>query len=328
MCFPKSVLYTMLFTAVAHPMGLNCCSVNVDFKTFSQFVSSFLLLSHPELYDHGAGIWATVEALPFQLASSQVNSNIISSSDVLWSAAPPGLLLFWIYLSIFQLAFNPSTRSVYKRPAVSSMARFILYVFPWKTTQHGNIEYYVQPIWQTLRIFSMHCSSCGIYFPSITVWNNVLLFNWSPWLRCFFGTGSNPFIKACTLCVKVSLYTEAKLLITLVQRAGDNLYIYFQMLSNSEETFFTIYTLCAGCWLARPETKMAKMCCWTAPLHQFKVTKIPNCFIFLFLFCNFLLFIRQLAGSSNAFPLYELYLPWSASACFSLLTRSWTNVWL
>lgn len=38
---PKSILYSMLFTEVAHPMGLNCCCINVAFKTFSQFESSF-----------------------------------------------------------------------------------------------------------------------------------------------------------------------------------------------------------------------------------------------------------------------------------------------
>lgn len=37
--YPKSILYTMLCDA--HSMGLHCCYITVDFKTFLQFLSSF-----------------------------------------------------------------------------------------------------------------------------------------------------------------------------------------------------------------------------------------------------------------------------------------------
>lgn len=41
---PKSILHTMLFSGVVHPMGLNCCYINVAFlKTFSHLVSSFFI---------------------------------------------------------------------------------------------------------------------------------------------------------------------------------------------------------------------------------------------------------------------------------------------
>lgn len=44
---PKSISYTILFNAVAHPMGLNCCYISEAFKTFSQFVyfSNFMIMA-------------------------------------------------------------------------------------------------------------------------------------------------------------------------------------------------------------------------------------------------------------------------------------------
>lgn len=145
-------------------------------------------------------------------------------------------------------------------------------------------------MWPTLQIFSMHCTSCGIYFPSITVWNNVLLFNWSPWLRCFFTRESfeNPFIKACTCCVNVTLCTEAKLLITLVQRAGGNLYIYFQCsVIVKKHSLQYIHNVLAVWW----HIVTHKWHC-AAGLHSISsrlVIKISNCFFFFsyFLFAMF-----------------------------------------
>lgn len=235
----------------------------------------FSLLSHHKVYDHGAGIWASVKVSPFQLASSRVN--IISSSDVLWSAALPGRLLFWVGLSAFTLFGLQSHQDINFLLCTAWAASYCM-CFP------SMIMSSTACIWQTMNILNALFFVWNILPPAWPSKNIYFLcFSWSPWLRCFFSAGSHLlkilFIKACTLCVEISLGTEAMLLISLVQRAGRNL--YFQMLRDSEETFFTLYN---------HDVLLARYV--LAPFHLYGDKLV-------LLMCS-----------------YELYLPSSASACF------------
>lgn len=153
---PKSILY-MLFTGVAHPMGLTCWYYNMVFKTFSQFVCSFyycrvtnFMIMEPE----------SEPQLRPRSFSCQVNSYIISSIDVFWPAAPPGLCLFWVYVSLFQL-FGPLSQH-----DSSSTVKFLLCIAWYCMYFHARLE--IQSMYFTISMNIFNTLSCGIHFPTIT----------------------------------------------------------------------------------------------------------------------------------------------------------------
>lgn len=112
--------------------------------------------------------------------SCQVNSYIITSIDVFWSLAPPGLRLFWVYFSLFLYHCWPSIpawqQQYGKVPAVYCL---IVYLLSCKTGNtecvfHNLYEYFQYiAMWITLSCHNKDClnsilllnsSSCFVFF--------------------------------------------------------------------------------------------------------------------------------------------------------------------
>lgn len=98
---------------------VNCCYCNVELKTHN--VCLPLFRADLTLHDNGAWIWGNAEALPL---SWQVNSYVYHK---LGSAAHPGLLLFLVHLSLFQVFDLQSRQESCLGPALCGLLHIICF---------------------------------------------------------------------------------------------------------------------------------------------------------------------------------------------------------
>lgn len=107
---PISILYAMLFTGVAHPMGLNSCHINVAFKTFSKFVSFYHChITNCMMMEQ---VWSS-QTLLFQLPTQQLYNKFQSCPLICSSSRASSILSMpitistvWPLIPVLDLSIN------------------------------------------------------------------------------------------------------------------------------------------------------------------------------------------------------------------------------